>query len=61
MNVLYDKMWLYFNFFQPVLHLAGEDLPGRQSDPSVGSGANSLSAAPTIVVILSRLEGNTHN
>ena len=21
MNVLYDKMWLYYNFFQPVLHL----------------------------------------
>ncbi len=21
MNVLYDKMWLYYNFFQPVMHL----------------------------------------
>jgi hypothetical protein len=21
MNALYDKMWLYYNFFQPVMHL----------------------------------------
>jgi hypothetical protein len=21
MNVLYEKMWLYYNFFQPVMHL----------------------------------------
>ena len=21
MNVLYDKMWVYYNFFQPVMHL----------------------------------------
>src|SRR5260370_28802624 len=21
MNALYEKMWLYYNFFQPVLHL----------------------------------------
>jgi hypothetical protein len=22
LNLLYDKMWLYYNFFQPVMHLA---------------------------------------
>jgi hypothetical protein len=25
LNQLYDKMWLYYNFFQPVLHLIGKD------------------------------------
>ena len=46
MNVLYGKMWLYYNFFQPVLHLQEKISEARQSDPSLGSGANSLSAPP---------------
>jgi len=33
MNVLYDKMWLYDHFFQPVMHLQEKvwqgSLPGK--------------------------------
>jgi len=28
MNVLYEKMWLYYNFFQPVLHLQEKSYQG---------------------------------
>jgi hypothetical protein len=33
LNVLYDKMWLFYNFFQPVMHLAQKivtPIPGCQ-------------------------------
>jgi hypothetical protein len=32
LNVFYDRMWLYYNFFQPVLHLVAKEtssLPGQ--------------------------------
>ena len=29
MNALYEQMWLYYNLFQPVMHLLGEDRRGR--------------------------------
>jgi len=30
MSVLYDKMWLYYNFFQPVLHLQEKVFQGEK-------------------------------
>ena len=27
-NALYDRMWLYYNLFQPVLHLVGKEVVG---------------------------------
>ena len=30
MNALYDKMWLYYNFFQPVMHLQEKISQGDQ-------------------------------
>lgn len=30
MNALYQQMWLYYNFFQPVLHLTAKTLVGDQ-------------------------------
>jgi len=26
LNTLYDKMWLYYNFFQPVMHMVGKEI-----------------------------------
>ncbi len=28
LNVLYEQMWLYYNLFQPVLHLCGKVVQG---------------------------------
>jgi hypothetical protein len=28
-NALYDRMWLYYNLFQPVLHLVGKEVVGE--------------------------------
>ena len=28
-GALYDRMWLYYNLFQPVLHLAGKEVVGQ--------------------------------
>jgi hypothetical protein len=28
MNALYERLWLYYNFFQPVLHLAEKQMTG---------------------------------
>lgn len=28
LNVLYDQLWLYNNFFQPVMHMVGKDIVG---------------------------------
>jgi hypothetical protein len=33
-NQLYDKMWLYYNFFQPVLHITGKTIDGRRPSPA---------------------------
>lgn len=32
LNALYDQMWLYYNLFQPVLHLAAKTLVVRADD-----------------------------
>ena len=35
LNELYEQMWLYYNFFQPVLHLAGKEfVPATEDQPS---------------------------
>ena len=26
LNVLYDKLWLYYNLFQPVMHMVGKEV-----------------------------------
>jgi hypothetical protein len=28
LNALYDQMWLYYNLFQPVMHLVGKEIKG---------------------------------
>lgn len=33
LNLLYDKMWLYYNFFQPVMHLAGKRITTTEGEP----------------------------
>ncbi|MSP14576.1 MAG: integrase, partial [Chloroflexi bacterium] len=30
LDLLYDKMWLYYNFFQPVLHLVEKQLSAQE-------------------------------
>jgi len=30
LNVLYDKLWLYYNLFQPVMHLVGKQVVNRK-------------------------------
>lgn len=36
LNLLYDKMWLYYNFFQPVMHLTEKTfLPAEGCQPRV--------------------------
>jgi hypothetical protein len=33
-NYLYDKMWLYYNFFQPVLHLTEKLFVHEEGQPT---------------------------
>jgi hypothetical protein len=33
-NLLYDKMWVYYNFFQPVLRLAEKEWVTKEGEPS---------------------------
>lgn len=42
MNTLYEHMWLYYNFFQPVLHRKRENRGGRPCATQVGSGPDTL-------------------
>lgn len=30
LNALYDKLWLYYNLFQPVLHMVGKEVRGAK-------------------------------
>ena len=30
MNSLYDQMWIYYNLFQPVLHLIKKEVSGKK-------------------------------
>jgi len=30
LNALYDKLWLYYNLFQPVMHLVGKQVINRK-------------------------------
>lgn len=34
LNQLYDKMWLYYNFFQPVMHLSEKQVTPREGQPA---------------------------
>jgi hypothetical protein len=34
LNVLYDKMWLYYNLFQPVMHLAAKEVIREDGKPA---------------------------
>jgi hypothetical protein len=34
LNLLYDKMWLYYNFFQPVMHLTEKLLVSAEGHPT---------------------------
>jgi hypothetical protein len=34
LNVLYDKMWLYYNLFQPVMHLVGKEAIREAGKPT---------------------------
>jgi hypothetical protein len=34
LNLLYDKMWLYYNFFQPVMHLAEKTVIPVEGQPA---------------------------
>lgn len=43
MNALYDQMWVYYNFFQPVLHLCEKSFEPRPHSAEVGSSSDSLS------------------
>jgi len=42
LNQLYDQMWLYYNFFQPVLHLTGKSAQPPLGGPSAGGQATHL-------------------
>ena len=42
MNALYEQMWLYYNFFQPVLHQKRENGGGRPCATQVGSGPDAF-------------------
>jgi hypothetical protein len=42
MNALYERMWLYYNLFQPVLHTSREDGARRQGAPQMGSSSDAL-------------------
>jgi hypothetical protein len=33
-NRLYDKMWTYYNLFQPVMHLVGKDIIREEGQPT---------------------------
>ena len=33
-NRLYDRMWLYYNFFQPVMHLVKKEIVGQEGQPT---------------------------
>jgi hypothetical protein len=34
LNALYDKMWLYYNLFQPVMHLVGKEIVRQDGRPT---------------------------
>jgi hypothetical protein len=34
LNALYDRMWLYYNFFQPVMHLIGKEVVPQDGKPA---------------------------
>jgi hypothetical protein len=34
LNRLYDKMWLYYNLFQPVMHLVEKEIVAREGQPT---------------------------
>jgi hypothetical protein len=38
LNQLYDKMWLYYNLFQPVMHLAEKEVIREDGKPSNRAG-----------------------
>ncbi|MGC9357663.1 MAG: hypothetical protein ACP5GX_07350, partial [Anaerolineae bacterium] len=33
-NELYDKMWVYYNLFQPVMHLAEKEISAEEGQPT---------------------------
>jgi len=34
LNALYDKMWIYYNFFQPVMHLVAKEVIRKDGQPT---------------------------
>ena len=46
LNALYDQLWVYYNLFQPVLHLVGQEGGRREAPPPVGPGPDPLPATP---------------
>jgi hypothetical protein len=34
LNALYDKMWVYYNFFQPVMHLVAKEVIRKDGQPT---------------------------
>lgn len=34
LNALYDKMWIYYNFFQPVMHLVAKEVIQEEGKPA---------------------------
>jgi len=34
LNALYDKMWIYYNFFQPVMHLVAKEVIRKDGKPT---------------------------
>jgi hypothetical protein len=34
LNDLYDKMWIYYNFFQPVMHLVAKEVSRKDGQPT---------------------------
>ncbi|NIV32168.1 MAG: DDE-type integrase/transposase/recombinase [Anaerolineae bacterium] len=34
LNALYDQMWVYYNFFQPVMHLVGKEVIREDGQPA---------------------------
>ena len=34
LNALYDKMWIYYNFFQPVMHLVAKEVIRKDDQPT---------------------------